>query len=94
MVKLKPKGIETLRKHKQEGCRGLSEGSLWHPCRQDNTNSCTKQVYVSSLMTTWTRLFGWTPRLLFRYIPVEQNNDKYLFLIVMYMDNAELMKVL
>jgi len=24
-----------------------------------------------------------TPRLLFRCIPVEQNNDKYLFLIVM-----------
>ncbi len=52
--------IETPRRHKQEGYRGLSEGSLWHSCRQDNTISCTKQVYVSSLMTRWTRLFGWT----------------------------------
>jgi len=29
-------------------------------CRQDNTISCTKQVYVSSLMTRWTSSFGWT----------------------------------
>jgi len=31
--------IETVRKHKQEDCRGLSEGSLWYSCRQDNTIS-------------------------------------------------------
>lgn len=57
--KVKSGYIETPRNHKQEGYRGLSESSLWHSCRQDNTISCTKQVYVSSLMTTWTRLFGW-----------------------------------
>jgi len=56
--------IETHRKHKQEDYRGLSEDfldSLWYLYRQDNIISCTKQVYVSSLMTKWTRLFGWTP---------------------------------
>jgi len=53
----------TIRKHKQEGCRGLSEGSLWYSCRQDNRISCTWQVYVSPLVTLWMRLFGWTGRL-------------------------------
>jgi len=50
----------TVRKHKQEDCRGLSEGSLWYSCRQDSTISYMWQVRVSHLLTKGTELFGWT----------------------------------
>ncbi len=45
---------------RSDACLTSTEGSLWYSCRQDNTISCMKQVYVSSLMTRWTRLFGGT----------------------------------
>jgi len=41
--------IETPRKHKQEGYRGLSEGSLWHSCRQDNINILQAQLEYQRL---------------------------------------------
>ena len=50
----------TARKHNQEDCRGLSEGSLWYSCRQDNTMSRMWQVQVSPFTTRRTEFFGWT----------------------------------